>query len=151
MRMSKNIVSSHAVHAAFCVLFVAVLCGGSIPLADLEDVRDVLRASQAGASPATNAVWLDAGGARVRSASPCTRAASAPPGLVPARGTGPTAPGTMLRWCATGRTARSGWTMVPLRLQEIQSRINDWEGDNAHLYPLNLFDLRSFDRISNRR
>ena len=45
MRMSKNIVSSHAVHAAFCVLFVAVLCGGSIPLADLEDVRDVLRAS----------------------------------------------------------------------------------------------------------
>lgn len=61
MRMSKNIASSHAVHAAFCVLFVAVLCGGSIPLADLEDVRDVLRASQAGASPATNAVWLDAG------------------------------------------------------------------------------------------
>ena len=44
MRMSKNIVSSRAVHAAFCVLFVAVLCGGSIPLADLEDVRDVLRA-----------------------------------------------------------------------------------------------------------
>ena len=61
MRMSKNIVSSRAVHAAFCILFVAVLCGGSIPLADLEDVRDVLRASQAGASPATNAVWLDAG------------------------------------------------------------------------------------------
>ena len=61
MRMSKNIVSSRAVHAAFCVLFVAVLCDGSIPLADLEDVRDVLRASQAGAPPATNAVWLDAG------------------------------------------------------------------------------------------
>ena len=56
MRMSKNIVSSRAVHGAFCVLFVAVLCGGSIPLADLEDVRDVLRASQAGAPPATNAV-----------------------------------------------------------------------------------------------
>ena len=35
--------------------------------------------------------------------------------------------------------------------REIQSRINDWEGDNAYLYPLNLFDLRSFDRISNRR
>ena len=151
MRMSKNIVSSRAVHAAFCVLFVAVLCGGSIPLADLEDVRDVLRASQAGAPPATNAVWLDAAGARVRSASPSTRAASAPPGSVPVRGTTPTTHGTMSRWCATGRTARSGWTMVPLRLQEIQSRINDWEGDNAHLYPLNLFDLRSFDRISNRR
>lgn len=45
MRMSKNIVSSHAVHAAFCVLFVAILCDGSVPLADLEDVRDVLRAS----------------------------------------------------------------------------------------------------------
>ncbi len=61
MEKSKNVVSSRAVRAAFCVLFVAVLCGGSIPLADLEDVRDVLRASQAGAPPATNAVWLDAG------------------------------------------------------------------------------------------
>ena len=151
MEKSKNVVSSRAVRAAFCVLSTTILCDGSIPLADLEDVRDVLRVSQVGASPATNAVWLDAAEARVKSASPCTRAASAPPGSVPTRGTGPTTHGTMSRWCATGRTARSGWTMVPLRLQEIQSRINDWEGDNAHLYPLNLFDLRSFDRISNRR
>ena len=151
MRKPSCVVPSRAVCAVFCPLALGLLCGGGVPLADLEDVRDVLRASQAGAPPATNAVWLDAAGARVRSASPCTRAASAPPGSVPARGTGPTAPGTMLRWCATGRTARSGWTLVPLRLQEIQSRINDWEGDNAYLHPLNLFDLRSFDRISNRR
>ena len=61
MEKSKNVVSSRAVRAAFCVLSTTILCGGSVPLADLEDVRDVLRASQAGASPATNAVWLDAG------------------------------------------------------------------------------------------
>ena len=61
MEKSKNVVSSRAVRAAFCVLSTTILCDGSVPLADLEDVRDVLRASQAGASPATNAVWLDAG------------------------------------------------------------------------------------------
>ena len=64
MRKPKNVVPSRAVRAAFLVLSAAVLCGGSVPLADLadlEDVRDVLRASQAGAPPATNAVWLDAG------------------------------------------------------------------------------------------
>lgn len=61
MRKPKNVVPSHAVRAAFCVLSTTILCDGSVPLADLEDVRDVLRASQAGASPATNAVWLDAG------------------------------------------------------------------------------------------
>lgn len=58
---------SRAVRAVFCPLALGLLCGGSVPLADLadladlEDVRDVLRASQAGAPPATNAVWLDAG------------------------------------------------------------------------------------------
>lgn len=61
MRKPKNIVPSRAVRAAFCVLSTTILCDGSVPLADLEDVRDVLRASQAGAPPATNAVWLDAG------------------------------------------------------------------------------------------
>ena len=61
MEKSKNVVSSRAVRAAFCVLSTTILCDGSVPLADLEDVRDVLRASQAGAPPATNAVWLDAG------------------------------------------------------------------------------------------
>ena len=53
MRKPKNIVPSRAVRAAFCVLSTTILCDGSVPLADLEDVRDVLRASQAGASPAT--------------------------------------------------------------------------------------------------
>ena len=52
---------SRAVCAVFCPLALGLLCGGGVPLADLEDVRDVLRASQAGAPPATNAVWLDAG------------------------------------------------------------------------------------------
>ncbi len=64
MMKLKDVVPSRAVRAASCVLSAAVLCGGSVPLADLadlEDVRDVLRASQAGAPPATNAVWLDAG------------------------------------------------------------------------------------------
>lgn len=56
-----------------------------------------------------------------------------------------------LGWRGVDRWSPFWGPMAPLRLQEIQSRINDWEGDNAHLYPLNLFDLRSFDRISKRR
>ena len=61
MRKPSCVVPSRAVCAVFCPLALGLLCGGGVPLADLEDVRDVLRASQAGASPATNAVWLDAG------------------------------------------------------------------------------------------
>ncbi len=61
MRKPNCVVPSRAVCAVFCPLALGLLCGGGVPLADLEDVRDVLRASQAGASPATNAVWLDAG------------------------------------------------------------------------------------------
>ena len=61
MRKPSCVVPSRAVCAVFCPLALGLLCGGGVPLADLEDVRDVLRASQAGAFPATNAVWLDAG------------------------------------------------------------------------------------------
>ena len=61
MRKPSCVVPSRAVCAVFCPLALGLLCGGGVPLADLEDVRDVLRASQAVAFPATNAVWLDAG------------------------------------------------------------------------------------------
>ena len=51
-----------------------------------------------------------------------------------------------------GETWKMFWgPMLPFRLEAIQRKINQWEGDNANMYQIVPFDFSSFGEIVNQR
>ena len=40
--------------------------------------------------------------------------------------------------------------MLPFRIEAIQNKIDEWEGDDAELYQIIPFDFSSFDGTVNR-